>query len=321
MLKTLLVLEGKDYERIVPALFAYMFDRISMEDFIKHVGNRAEGTRIKDIARASGYVMKNCKLYAYACHTARTKGDKLPTRSSFGIDAEDAPLLKRLNLRHLNPKHYRAYSLAEFDAVVASALHDLRNYIGKFVSKKMRFLMDSYAEPRGDIEADMRGHAIASMYKQYPRYESYLHMINVAKAQIHNKGQSFITSSTTKSRNRLMVDAHGVPQAVNVQIDSVVEAVPDAVSYANELKERLTALAQIENKLPERTRLFLMAAMGQPNAGFSEFLNCDNVEAVEAMGWERYMSKLHTFFNTTPARTAVVYDNINKLIHRTGHGR
>ncbi len=315
MLKTILGLSPKEYSRVVPALFAYLFDRITMERFIAYVGDRKEGTRIKDIARGNGYMLKNCKLYAYACHAARLAGEPMPRPSAYKVEAADAPLLRRLNLKHLRPRQFKAYTLTEFDAMIKTMItsSDIRNYVGKFVSKKMRFLMDSYAEPRHDIEAFLKEAAIIAVYKQYPRYSSYLHLVNVAKAQIHNKGQSFITSSTSQSRQRLMKDEHGLPQAALVDIETMND-LEAPQSFSNELRERLFALSQIERRLPPRTKEFLLCAAGQYHEGFSSFLNQGNDVAVDAMNYDKYMNKLHSYFDVEPGRVARLYEHIRNTI-------
>ncbi len=338
MLKTILGVSGREYTRVVPALFAYLFDRIDMEKFIAYVGDprtaeekladkgkgirrasadRKEGTRLKDIARVNGYILKNCKLYAYACYCARLKGDKLPTPRSYEVDAFDAKILRRLNLKHLSPKEYRPFTLKEFDFTVNSMVTsaEIRNNVGKFVSKKMSFLMKSYGESREDIEAYLKEMAIIAVYKQYPRYVNYLHFVNVAKAQIHNKGHSFITSSTCKSRQKLVRNGDGSFDAAHVALDTLNELEAPA-SYGIEIKERLQALASIEHKLPERTREFLLCAAGQYHEGFSEFLKCGNDDAVDNMTYPKYMDQLQDYFKVTAACTEKLFTNIRKHIHK-----
>lgn len=317
MLRSILQIEGQQYARVVPALFAYLFNRIDVRRFIAYVGNQKEGTRIKDVARVNGYILKNCKLYAYACHCARLAGEQMPKPKSYGVTNRDAVLLRRLNLNHVNTKKYRCFTLDEFDATVDAmiASRDIRNYIGKFVSKKMKFLMQSYGENRHDIETHLKEMAIIAVYKQYPRYESYLHFINVAKSQIHNKGQTFITSSTAKSRQKLMADENGMSQAVHVPIDACahLEAPP---SYAIEIRERLQALSKIEGLLPDRTREFLLCAAGQFHAGFSAYLKCSNDDAANSMVYEKYMNRLQTYFNVTPENTEKLFLNLRNRIYR-----
>ena len=318
MLASLLNVGPKEYKRIVPALFAYLFNRIDMERFLKFVGDREEGTRIKNIARQNGYIMKNCKLYAYAVYFNRVNGKKIPAPAEFKVTQHDSLLLRRLNLQHLDTKIYRAFTLQEFDHVVKEMVTsaEIRNNIGKFVSKKMSFLMKSYGERRDDIESYLKEMAIAATYKQYPRFMTYLHMINVAKAQIHNKGQTFITASTTQSRQRLTRLGDGDFEAVHEDLSTAAE-LAEPVNYAAEIKEQIVALSQIEDVLPERTKEFLLCAAGQYHEGFSIYLKTQNDLAAETMNYGRYMVKLQTYFNTTPEKVEKLFSSIRNKIYQT----
>lgn len=318
MIAQILDLGPKEYKRIVPALFAYYFHRIDLRQFIRHVGDQAEGNRIKEIARKNGYILKNCKLYAYACYANRVSSQRLPRPVDFGVAAEDAVILRRLNLSHLDTKAFKAFTLQEFDdtlnAMIASA--EIKNNIGKFVSKKMAFLMKSYDEKREDIEAMLKGDAVEAIYKTYPRFMSYLHMVNVAKAQIHNKGQTFITSSTAKSRQRLQRTADGGFEAVHVDLATAAD-IPAPVHYATELREKMTALAQIEDVLPQRTREFLTCAAGVYHEGFSAYLEMSNEDAAGTMNYQRYMAKCQAYFGTSQEKVDKLYANIRTRIYRT----
>ena len=318
MIAQILDLEPKEYKRIVPALFAYYFHRINLRQFIKHVGDQAEGNRIKEIARKSGYLLKNCKLYAYACYVSRVNEERLPKPSEFGVAQEDAAILRRLNLAHLDTSHFKAFTLQEFERTVNDmiASSEIRNNIGKFVSKKMSFLMKSYDEKREDIESMLKIDAVEAIYKTYPRFMSYLHMVNVAKAQIHNKGQTFITSSTAKSRQRLQRTTDGGFEAVHVDLATAAD-IPAPVHYATEIREQLTALAQIEDVLPKRTREFLICAAGVYHEGFSAYLEMSNEEAAGTMNYQRYMAKCQAYFGTSQEKVDKLYANIRTRIYRT----
>jgi hypothetical protein len=322
MLSSILGISGKEYTRIVPALFAYLFNRITMEGFVSYVDNRDEGLRIKDLARVNGYVLKNCKLYAYACYCNRVNGTTLPKARDYGVTSKDATLLRRLNLKHLDHRKHRAFTLEEFDATVDTMVgsSEIRNYIGKFVTKKMSFIIKSYGETRDDIETYLKEMAIIAVYKQYPRYDSYEHFVNVAKAQIHNKGQSFITSMTSKSRQRLQQNSDGLFEAVHVPLESLatVEAPP---VFGSEIHEGLSALAQIEHKLPERTREFLLCAAGQYHDGFSAYLKRGNDDAVETMDYSKYLTCLQKYFGITPERTERLFSNIRRHVYGVNHDR
>jgi hypothetical protein len=316
MIKSILSLD-RNYSVVVPALFAYLFNRISLKGFIHHVGDRQEANRIKNIARVNGYILKNCKLYAYAYHCARIIGEKLPNHKDYEVTAHDAILLRRLNLKHLDHSKYRSFTLKEFDSTIEAMITspDIKNNVGKFVSKKMKFLMDSYGVVRHDIEAFLKEQAIVAVYKQYPRYESYLHFVNVAKAQIHNKGQTFITQSTRAGRQQLIRHENGTFEAAVLSLEAVMD-IAAPVQYGLEVRERLLALAKIENAFPERTKEFLLCAAGHYHDGFSAYLKCQNDMAVDTMQYEKYLTKLQKYFMVTPEKTEMLFRNIRNKIYR-----
>jgi hypothetical protein len=321
--------------KVVPPLFAYLFYKIDQKEFLAYiedngiVESREEALRIKDAARVNGYVLKNCKLYAWACWSARVLEMPLPKASEFEVDAADAKILRRLNLQHLEERtkqgfpRYPAYTLKSFDQLTTKMLasSDLRNYIGKFVTRKMTFLMKrSYGETRYDLETQLQESALLAWYKQYPRFDSDLHMVNVSKTQIHNTGHTMITSLTAKSRQRLIQNADGTFDAVQVDID-VLADVSAPPQYGQALQDHLQALSAIEHKLNQRAKEFLLCAAGQYHEGLSRFLKVRNDEAAEEWPYARYMAQCQKFFETTPERVEKLFSSIRRYAYHTNVAR
>lgn len=320
------VLGVKD-RKVVPALFAYLFYRIDQRKFLRHivdneiVSSREEAVRVKDAARRSGYVLKNCKLYAWACWSARVLNRRLPSPSDFGVDPQDAKLLRRLNLKHLEFKsgfRYDTYTLKTFDSLTQTMLNgpDLRNYIGKFVSKKMGFLMKSYGEKRHDLEATLREAALVVWYKQYPRFDNSLHMTNVAKAQIHNVGQTLITTLTSKSRQKLQRNADGTFDTLIVDIEALAD-VAAPPQYGEILQDHLQAMAAAESRLNTRAKEFLMCAAGQYHEGLSKFLKVNNDDAADTWPYQRYMNQTQKYFGVTQEKVDRLFRGIRKFATQT----
>lgn len=314
--------------RVVPALFAYLFYRIDQKQFLRYiedqnlVESRTEALRIKDAARVNGYVLKNCKLFAWACWSARVLGCPQPRALDFQVAPRDAAILRKLNLKHLEPRRncprFPAYTLRTFDQTTAKMLasSDLRNYVGKFVTKKMSFLMNSYGETRHDLETHLKEAALCAWYKQYPRFDSDLHMVNVAKTQIHNTGQTMITSLTSKSRQRLSQNTDGSFEAVQVDI-AVLADVAAPPQYGELLQDHIQALSAVQFKLNQRARDFLSCYAGQHHLGFSEYIGMDNTDAVDEWPWERYLSQCRKYFDTTPDRVEKLFASIRNYSMKT----
>ena len=315
--------------KVVPVMFAYLFYRIDQREFLKYlqdnalVSSRKEAVRIKDAMQASGYVMKNCKLYAWACWTARRLGRAMPHAGSFDVDPKDAFVLRKLNLAHLDKLRgalgpFDAYSLRSFDHLAERLLEssDLKNYVGKFVTKKMSFLIKSYGETRHDLETSLRESAILSWYKQYPRFDSELHMVNVAKASIHNDGHTMITSLSSKSRQRLMRNDDGSFEALTVDLATLAD-VAAPPQYGALLRDHISALVSMSHKLNDKAQQFLMCAAGQHHDGLSEFLSLDNEDAASEWPYPRYMSQVQKFFDVTPDKVQRLYESIRTYSEKT----
>jgi hypothetical protein len=314
--------------KIVPAMFAYLFYRIDQKTFISYVvdkelvRDRREALRIKDVMRGNGYIMKNCKLYAWACWTARRLHAPMPSAKSFGVNTKDAGVLRKLNLKHLDVMRgtlapFDAWSLRSFDQTTERLLQspELRNYIGKFVSKKMSFLMKSFGETRHDLEMQLREAALLSWYKQYPRFDSELHMVNVAKASIHNDGHTMITSLSSKSRQRLQRNDDGTFDALTVDIEALAD-VAAPPQYGALLHDHLQALEAVSHKLNERAQAFLLCAAGQYHEGLTKFLKIDNTDAAEKWPYPRYMAQVQKFFEVTPAKVERLFNAIRSYSDR-----
>lgn len=311
---------GTEDLKVVPALFAYLFYRINQKQFLQYiedkglVADRAAAVALKERARGNGYIFKNCKLYAWACWTARSLGRKLPPARDFNVAEEDAKILRRLNLKHLGKDKWPAYSLQSFDALLAAKVgeRELKNYIGKFVTKKMTFLMKSFGETRHDLETNLQVAAINAIYKQYPRFYSDLHIVNVAKAAIHNTGHTMITSLSSKSRQRLVKNADGSFEATHVDI-AVLADVSAPPQYGALMSDHLQALEKVQHKLSDRVKQYLHCAAGQYHEGLSQFLGASNEELSDEWPYHRYLSKVRQFFDISETQEDQLYASIRRF--------
>lgn len=301
-INSILAIDNTRYIKVVSGLFAYLFNKIDLNQYLEYLnttGDRDEGVRVKDIARMSGYILKNCKLYAYAAHYARENYLPKPLPKDYEVNEEDAKFLARLNLKHL-PNSYRAFTLKEFDNVIfeIATNTEMRAYTGRFISKKMKFLIDSYGQGRGDIESHLKEAAITALYKQYPRYESHLHFTNIAKASIHNVGHSFITYHTARTRQQLNRREDGSHESVNVDL-AVIKELAHVPSSNSATIESLTCLAKLESRMSKAAKKFMMCLAGVYNQEFSEYLKEDNSIMIDVISYVKYTKKLQTHMSIT----------------------
>lgn len=297
MLKEKLGLSAAEMPTIGGAVFAYLFHRIDQRELVAIIDDKERAEKIVEVLRTSGEILKNCKLYAWAYFKSR-HGCPKPSPKDFEVDRSDVRLLSRLNLKHLAMR-FESWSLADYDSLIEDTLEcaAMQAHIGKLISKKMIFLIKSYGVPRGDIERDLKQAALRAIYMHYPRFESHLHMTNVAKSAIHNTAMSMITYHTAPSRQRLAVNAEGVFEAKHVAVDNVA-GIEAPSGYLEHAKEQLEVLAKLGNRnMRPDVQRFLLCCAGHYDEGFSEFLEQDNSEAVDDMAYSRYLAKARRYFN------------------------
>lgn len=300
MLRDTLKIHSSDFDHVASGLFAYLFGLLNKQDYYDYIGDRVLARNVLVQARSTGYVLRDCKLFAHACTSCRHAGQKPPSPKRFGIERVDANFLSRLNL---NTHQYKLWLPEQLDNLVARSLMsaDMRAYIGKLISKKMIFLVNSYGVHRHDLESSLTSAALYAMYKQFPRYESALHAENICKCTIHNTAMNLIKHHTRGKRQALRRSLGGSFESVNVTLDAVMD-VPCSTDHL-ELKDQLESLVALTPRMSQAVQDFLMISAGKFDSAFSEFLGVNNSDAVESMPYARYMAKVRTFLGVSEEQT------------------
>ena len=278
-------------------VFAYLFGVIDKYAYRREIRDKDTAKQVWELVANDGYILKNCKLYAYAYHVGRRKGLTVsPAR--YEIESNDIKILRSLDLRAVS-LDFKVYSLFDFTNLEVALLTDkaLDTYIGKFISKKLIFLCRSYGLARDEIHGDLRCAALYALRKQYPFYQSELHAMNICKTAIKNAGQGLIEFWTRGKRNALMKE-NGEFQAVHVSYDllSNVSVLP---THDDELRINLQCLSAVAERMPMSQRVWVYAAAGLHDLGFSFFLGKDNRDAVETLPYPRYLSLLCDYHKVT----------------------
>jgi hypothetical protein len=311
-LSACLKLNQRTVNKVGGAVFAYLFHRINQSELSQYLGDPELSEKVISSVRKDGYLLKNCKAYAWAFHKARAEGTTVPSRKAYGVALADVKLLQRLNLNHLAIK-FDTWTPSDLDRIVQDTLEcqAMYQHIGKYISKKMLFLIRSYGVPRDEIEKDMQTWAIRAIYMTYPRFESLLHVTNVAKAAIHNCGVNLIQYHTSPSRQRLQKTAEGAFEARHVAYDTLAHVAVDD-SEKNELKDKLVSLVELASKkgMREDVQRFLLCCAGQYDEGFSEYLETDNSQLVEDIAYTRYMKKARTYFSFTETQVEKLFEKL-----------
>lgn len=271
------------------AVFEYLFGSISKFELRARLGGMAATTAIWSTVVDNGYIMRNCKLFAWAKHL-----DPSTRRSDFEIAASDMRFLSTIDLRSIR-RSARAYSLQEFISLEEEALLSahMKAHVGKFVNRKLIFLHRYYGVAREDIHNQLLCAGLYALRKQYPFFETRLHAQNIVKAAIHNAGMGLIEYHTRKKRNSI---AEG--RARTVSLDSV-RGLCHLDDPTESTKADLQALVNVSAQLPTRYQQFLSAAAGITDQGLSMFIGEDNALVAEASSYDKYLETLRDYFRVS----------------------
>lgn len=265
------------------AIYHYLFRGLTNVEFRSYF---EDGRAAKERVDKSGYALLNCKVFAWAAYTAKRRGQRIRA-SAFDVEPEDAKLLRHLDLHYVG--NYRAWSLPEFRAEVEAQLlnREMDEYIGKFISKKLLFLIRSYGLTRDGIVNDLRAAALYSIYRMYPYYKSPLHIRNIGKMALKHKGMDLIRVNTRASKNVLRRLPDGTFESLNVPLTAVT-LLPHHNDAEFSVERYLRKLGSVYNKCSPRAQRFLDLLSGKHDVQFSLFLGQNNEELSEILSFEEY---------------------------------
>lgn len=308
---------GTDDSQVIQILFSYLFRSINKYKYRAAMPSREEAKRVWAAAQKSGYILLNCKLYLYARHVAKTKGQRVRSEE-FQIAAEDVRILRKINLE-VKTKH-KVYSLSNFleieKAILTDPQIDLDGHMGRFINRKLKFLCRSYGLTMSGLKADFIETALYALRKQYPFFLSDLHMVNICKTAIHNCGQSTISYWTRGKRNALRREDDGTFSAVHVDVDlasslasvGVVDLKDDPHQHA------LEALHFEHKQLGVRAQQFVTLAKGVYDAGFSLFLGDSNEDLAHDWGYDRYLAAVRNYLKVTEAQQVRLLNHLRRCV-------
>jgi len=293
-------------------IFDYLFKKINKYEYRSQIGDRAKAKALWSKVEDNGYILKNCKLFAYAVHVNRSLGFAT-SPAKFGIHKADVALLRSLDLTHL-AKGYKSYSVFDFDNLESSIVLSphLKAHIGKFISKKMTFLIRSYGVSRTNIEIQLVCAAMFALRKAYPVFENDLHALNICKTAIHNCGIGIIQFWTREKRNALL-NENNEYQAVHVNYD-VLRNVGVGPVHDNEHHVNMRSLESLSKGLSVGEQAYIKAASGDYDAGFSLFAGKDNRDLVERMDYSRYLALLSGYHGLSAERQTALLLGLRKSL-------
>ena len=298
--------------RVGGAVFAYLFSRIDQKRLIEIIKEDCADSeeKILEAVRKSGYLLINCKLYAWAFWRFTKGVGKKPRPQDYEIRPVDVAFLSRINLKHVS-LDYPSYTLNEYKTLVADATTSktIQEYIGRFISKRMTFLLNNYGVKRKELEHDMMLSACRAIHMGYPFFESELHLRNTAKTAIHNEGESKVTYFTAPCRQKLEKNEDGEYISIEVSTEELAEVEAQG-TYLEHIRDRLEGLVRLSERMSPKAQRFLMVCAGQYDEDFSGFLKTDNAEAVEDMAYSRYLGQARAYFGYSADQVKLLFNRL-----------
>lgn len=260
---------------------------------------------------ASGQFIKNCKLYFYKCLF-----DGKANYKNFEISLDDAKILRSC-VKLLKGKidaSWPAKSLEEFNQYLSYiSSKELDQYMGRFISKKLYFLVSSYGLSYHDIKTDMISQALSALYKVYPKIESEAHAKNLVKHAIHNAGIGIILYHTKQCRNQLYIDSEGLFQhkvrdissLTNIPYEDCNKDRNDAIKIVNEITSKMV------NK---NSKLFMALATGKYHLGFSTYIGMDNRDYLDRFKYTSYIKKVREYLGIDKKRVEMFFNKLRQAM-------
>lgn len=334
-------LDKRQQTDLVAAVVLYLFrviESTELTDYFKELLNWKGQNCIdfRKVLMGKGYLQKNYKLYLYALMCGMK-----PDAKDFHIKDADVEFATKLKTsKSALAKKFSAYckgryrvgykvrTLNELDRGLSRVIPELTVTVGKFVTKKFKFLTQSGQMNKDELHQDLLMHGIYAMYRQYPEIDDLLHLKNIGITSIGNHGQNIIKEQTTQSRKRLQKQDDGsftgTTLSLNVTDFDMVFSLdsgrgsggamitcnammcsmdgssceyesPRDVERQRDL--RLTIEGLLGRMKTEKARQFTSILMGLHDSGFSKFLGEPNDEASDRMDRQDYAEKAREYLD------------------------
>ena len=256
----------------------------------------------------NGYICRNCKLYLYAMAMLGEDIDPL----DYGVERKDRKALIWVSRNIQIDEGCDPWTLRGLESNERLLVEGLKTYIGKFITKKMTFLLKSYGWQRHDIEADLQCAGLWALHKKYPYFDSPLHAANTVKTAIHNKGIDLITKSTRHKNQRLIRNTDGTFEAVNVDL-SALKSLEAPTPFELRYRDERLGLQAIQKRMNDRSALYISLARGDYSADFSEYLGIDNRQAAEG-NYHSYLKKIDSYLGVSLKERNRFFEKLRRVI-------
>jgi hypothetical protein len=229
-----------------------------------------------------GYLLQNLKLWLLACaDQGKTTGAE-SLRIKYRIEDQDKHLGSMLSdrtwkrIRQLARK-YGVKSLRKLDRLVSDIAQQTDAWTGKFLNRKLLFIMRSQKIPLQDFKHELLVHGMRALYLMLPMFDNTLHALNIVKRAIRQRGLNLIQHYTTQKRATLMRHGDGF-YSNTVSLESFVKDDHDHpleyLPLGNVInKDALIDIDHFYGRLKSsRQRKLVRLLLGLPSRNFTRYL-------------------------------------------------
>jgi hypothetical protein len=286
--------------KILPSLFLYLFRAFKQSELYRRaelINPNVDLFKLMPRIPLMGEITLHDKVCIFALFQGENPGIKPNAYIKTAVlsDPEVQDWLSQY-------KDFPAYDIATVRALEGRALAnpEITTYIGKFINRKMRFIMDYYGVEFEELCEALQERAIHNLRVNYPNWNSSGEMLAMSKSAIANAGQNLLKYySATK---RAKVDKNN--KAVEYSLDAIQElngsgpeyqalVYSDTLDRGMEIMEASLSVEQLIKSLHSKPKAKLLVELlsGKYNAGFSNFLNRDCCEYADEAPFEKLLSK------------------------------
>lgn len=279
----------------------------------------------------SGYVVRNVKSWIYFCAKRRLRGTAAESAAyRFQVEPVDWGLRLLVStqlkstLRKLSDK-YPALSLAALDAQILRIFREMRDWLGKFVYRKMRFVYQQQGLEPHDMQMEVFAKGVQALYLMYPRVESELHATNIVKSAAHNYGINMLKQQTHVKRARITRASDGTFSSRVISLDELVTHVdlhaPDTKPYDDLRIDISRVYEQLATQGQWRQRKLIKLLMGMEDKGFNAWLiTQQNIQStcseyIDRADPQRYLSLACQYLRLHPRKGRTFMTRLRDHFH------
>lgn len=299
----------KEARQILPSLFLYLFRAFNQTELYRRareINPNVNLFKLMPRIPLMGDITLDDKVCIFALFTGENPGIK-PNAYVKSVVLADPEVLQHL----AKFAEYPAYTVQQVRVLEAKSIcnPEIDTYMGKFIYRKMRFLLKSYSVTKLELVEQLQERAIHNLRINYPNWNNAGEMLAMAKSAIANAGHNLIKYYAATKRSRVDVNN----KAVEYSLEGIREMGGDAPEYQalvySEALDRTLEVAEANLSIDAVLRsladkpnkkVLIELLSGRFDAGFSNFLNKDCTEYAQTVSFDKLFHKACAYIGLDP---------------------